>query len=67
MLHTIYLDDATINGRKMLEYLRRHREGVQFGNPAANNSAPEGYMTLEDFRKEAKASLTQILNEHGIY
>jgi hypothetical protein len=25
MLHTVYSDDATINGRKMLEELRRHR------------------------------------------
>ena len=28
---------------------------------------PEGYMTLEEFRTESKASLTKILNEHGIY
>ena len=25
---------------------------------------PDGYMTLEEFRTESKASLTKILNEH---
>ena len=29
--------------------------------------APEGYMTLEEFRVQSKISLTKILNEHGIY
>jgi hypothetical protein len=28
---------------------------------------PEGYMLPEEFRTKAKASLTKILNEHGIY
>ena len=28
---------------------------------------PEGYMTLEEFRTQAKVSLTKILNEHGIH
>jgi len=30
------------------------------------DAIPEGYMTLEEFRAESKASLTKILNEHGI-
>jgi hypothetical protein len=28
---------------------------------------PDGYMTPEEFRAKSKASLTKILNEHGIY
>ena len=30
-------------------------------------SAPEGYMTLEEFRVESKRSLTKILNDNGVY
>jgi len=30
-------------------------------------AVPEGYMTLEEFRVEAKSSLTKILHEHGVY
>ncbi|MDR0836169.1 MAG: hypothetical protein LBN11_06280 [Tannerella sp.] len=66
MVHTVYLDDTTINGRKLLKELRRYKQGIQFENPAVNGVIPEGYMTLEEFRTEAKASLTKILNKHGI-
>jgi hypothetical protein len=67
MIHTVYLDDATINGRKLLKELRRYKKGIRFDNPATNGVVPEGYMTSEEFRREAKTSLTKILNEHGIY
>ena len=30
-------------------------------------TAPEGYMTLEEFRTKSKASLTKILKEHGVH
>jgi len=30
----------------------------------AKGVAPEGYMTLEEFRTTSKASLTKLLNEH---
>ena len=33
----------------------------------AVSEIPDGYMSLEEFRVEAKASLTKILNERGIY
>ena len=33
---------------------------------AKEEKVPENYMTLEEFRTESKASLTKILNEHGI-
>ena len=32
-----------------------------------DNAVPDDYMTLEEFRTESKASLTKILNEHGIH
>ena len=67
MIHTVHLDDTTINGRKLLGELRRYKKGIKFENPITNDAVPEGYMTLEEFRIEAKASLTKILNMHGIY
>ena len=30
-------------------------------------AAPEGYMTLEEFRTTSKAGLAKLLHEHGIY
>jgi hypothetical protein len=67
MVHTIYLDDTTVNGRKLLKELRRYKKGVQFKNIQTSAIMPEGYMTPEEFRVEAKASLIAILNEHDIH
>ena len=47
---------ATYNAKQMRAGVDRHRK-----------PALEGYMTLEEFRIQAKASLTKILNERGIY
>jgi hypothetical protein len=66
MLHTVYLDDTTINGRKMLRELRRYRKGVRFENFASNASAPEGYMTPEAFWKEADKRIIDICKSHGV-
>ena len=69
------MQTATYNReRKRAEYisLEKFRELVcedteKFCAKHAVSNAPEGYMTLEEFRIEAKASLTKILNERGIY
>ena len=57
-------DDKIITGKRMMKDLRFHGEVVNF---AKTDSTPEGYMTVEEFRKEAKTSLTKLLNGHGIY
>jgi hypothetical protein len=62
MVHTVYLDDTTIKVKES-----HHSEFNQRANPATNGVVPTGYMTPEEFRIEAKISLTKILNEHGIY
>jgi hypothetical protein len=66
MVHTVYLDDTTINGRKLLKELRRYKKGVQFENSIANNVAPEGYMTSEDFWKEADRRIINVCKQYGI-
>ena len=66
MIHTVHLDDEYVNVKKILKEIHRQEQGVHFENPATNGIAPEGYMTVEQFRTEAKASLTKILNKYGI-
>jgi hypothetical protein len=65
MIHTVHLDDRFNNIQQLLQTIRQQEQGVHFEN--ATHAAPEGYMTVEQFRTEAKISLTKILNEHGIY
>jgi hypothetical protein len=66
MIHTVYIDDEDIDGRKLLKEIHRNNRGVRFATHKADCVSPEGYMTVEEFRAEAKKSLTKILNEHGI-
>ena len=67
MIHTVYIDDEDDNGVKLLKEMRRNNSGVRFTPLIADNVSPEGYMSVDEFRTEAKKSLTRILNEHGIY
>ena len=67
MIHTIHLDDEYVNVKKILKEIYRQEQGVRFENQATNGTVKKGYMTVEQFRTEAKASLTKILNEHGIH
>ena len=66
MIHTVYIDDEDVDGMKLLKEIRLNSHGIRFAPLKANNVSPEGYMTVEEFRTEAKESLTKILNEHGI-
>ena len=68
MIHTVHLDDRYVNIERLLEEIHRQKQGVHFENQyIQNNVDMEEYMTVEQFRTEAKTSLTQILNKHGIY
>ena len=60
--NNMHLNDEYIDVKKT----RCDRRGVHFENPTGSNVAPEGYVTVEQFRTEAKTSLTKLLNEHGI-
>ena len=66
MIHTVKIDDSIPSGKRIIKDLRRFRKAVKFENPIETGEIPEGYMTLEDFRIEAKESARRILNENGI-
>jgi hypothetical protein len=66
MIHTVYIEDEDIDGIEMLKEIRQNNSGVSFAPLNSDNISPKGYMTVEEFRMEAKKSLTMILNEHGI-
>ena len=67
MIHTVHLDDEYVSVKKILKEIYSQDQGVSFENYATNGVVPEEYMTVEQFRTESKASLTKILNKHGIY
>ena len=66
MIHTVYLDDTHVNGRKLLKEIRRYKRGVRFENPAINGITPDGYITSEEFRKLAISKVNKFCDENGI-
>ncbi|MCL1934667.1 MAG: hypothetical protein FWF53_12745 [Candidatus Azobacteroides sp.] len=66
MVHTVHLDDEYINVKKLLEEIYRQKEGVRFENPTANDAVPEGYMTSDEFRKQAIIKVNTFCDKHGI-
>ena len=67
MIHTVHLDDKNSKVERLSEEIHGRKDGARFENPVSNNAVPEGYMTVEQFRTEAKDSLTKIMNKHGIH
>ena len=67
MIHTIHLNDEYVDVKNLLKEIRRFKHGVHFEKSTNGNVVPKGYMTVEEFRSEAKISLTKLLNEHGIH
>ena len=66
MIHTIHIDDSTIKGKQLVKKLQKETAIVHFDNPAISGIIPEGYLTVEEFRTEAKAKVNQRFKEHGL-
>ncbi|MDR0506355.1 MAG: hypothetical protein LBH32_06020 [Dysgonamonadaceae bacterium] len=66
MIHTVYLDDKTVNGRKLLKELHRCEEGIRFENSAGNDAEAEEYLSSEDFWKEADKRIFTVCKKYGV-
>jgi len=67
MIHTLKIDDSRPTGKRLINELKKYKNTVVFEHSALSGAAPEGYMTLEEFRIKAKESARKILNDNGIY
>jgi hypothetical protein len=67
MIYTVHLDDNYVDAQNILEIMRQCKQGIRFENSHHRDVAPAEYLTVEQFRMEAKQSLTKIMNEHGVY
>ena len=65
MIHTIHIDDSTLKGKQLITKLQKATTVVIFDNPVTTGITPEGYMTVEEFRTETKASLKKLFKENG--
>ena len=66
MMHTVKIDDSFQSGKRLLEELHRHRKAVEFENPTKNGVIPQGYMTVDEFEKQAIQMVHKFCDDHGI-
>ena len=64
---TVKINTESPAGRRLIKQLQRYPEVVRFENPAVTGIVPEGYVTLEEFRVEAKKRIHKLLNANGIH
>jgi len=66
MIHTVHLDDSFLNIRALIHELRLLNQGVRFENPETSDIAPEGFLTSDEFWKEADKRIIKVCKQHGI-
>ena len=70
MVHTVLLDDTTINGRKYLRELSRYRKGVEIIEPeisgVVEQTIPRGYMSIEEFRPLCMNMIDKLCDNYSV-
>ena len=66
MVHTIYVDDTIVAGKRFGNVNRRQHKDIEFTKPAITGVIPDGYMTGEVFEGRVKAELTELYKNHGL-
>ena len=64
MIHTVYIDDSTNKGKKLLHTLQKECEVVRFEKPL-NVDILNGYMNGPEYRASVKQGLINKLKSKG--
>jgi hypothetical protein len=64
MIHTVYIDDSSVKGKKLLHILQNEKEIVHFEKPISDEFQ-DGYMTSSEFRTSVKQGLVNKLKLNG--
>lgn len=64
MIHTVYIDDSSTKGRRLLQHLQKEQDVVRFKKPE-NVDIIDGYMTSTKFRLTVKQGLISKLKSNG--
>ena len=66
MIHSVYLDDEHVIVQKLQEEMQRQKQVIRFRTSAEHSIAPEGYMSSEDFWKEADKRIIKVCKQYGV-
>jgi len=64
MIHTVYIDDSSKKGKKLLHDLQKEKEIVHFEKPISFDIQND-YMTSSEFRTSVKQGLISKLKSNG--
>jgi hypothetical protein len=64
MIHTVYIDDSSTKGKKLLHTLQKESEVVRFEKPL-NVDILNGYMNGPEYRESVKQGLINKLKSNG--
>ena len=64
MIHTVYIDDSSTKGKKLLHNLQKESEVVRFEKPI-NVDILNGYMNGPEYRASVKQGLINKLKSNG--
>ena len=64
MIHTVYIDDSSTKGKKLIHALQKESEVVRFEKPL-NVDILNGYMNGPEYRESVKQGLINKLKSNG--
>ena len=64
MIHTVFIDDSSAKGKKLLLNLHKEKDVVRFERPL-NSEIINGYITGSEFRESVKQGLINKLKSDG--
>jgi hypothetical protein len=66
MVHTVQIDDTTIDGRRFLRELSRCRQGIEIISPVKEQAIPRGYLSSQEFRAQGLEIVKGLCKDYGI-
>jgi len=66
MIRTVYIDDKNVNVGKQLNKAQHRRLNANREYINTSKIVPEGYMSCEEFWKEADKRIVEVCKQYGI-
>jgi len=62
----IHLEDEQVKVKEPHKKILHQRKDVYFVNAVSDNTLPEGYMSSEEFWKEADKRIIKVCKQYGV-
>lgn len=66
MIHTVHIDDTTANGKRLIQDMRKNKDGVEIEENNKVAEAPAGYVTGDEFERLVKEKVSKYYKDNGL-